>query len=103
MYTTFGKTVTGPRRLICYPYAGAGAGVYHGWMERFADLDVVAARLPGRDNLRQRSAITNFASLIEYLLADIWPLIGVIKTLSGHIDELMTTNHAPAERGMEFR
>jgi medium-chain acyl-[acyl-carrier-protein] hydrolase len=84
MYTTFGKTITGPRRLICYPYAGAGAGIYHGWAERFADLDVAAARLPGRDNLWQEPAITDFATLIEYLLADIWPLTGVPFTLFGH-------------------
>jgi surfactin synthase thioesterase subunit len=36
------------RRLICFPYAGAGASVYREWVSD-ADFDVLPVRLPGRE------------------------------------------------------
>jgi surfactin synthase thioesterase subunit len=41
------------RRLVCLPYAGAGATVFHGW-KLAPDLEVRAVQLPGRqDRLRE--------------------------------------------------
>jgi len=84
MYTTFGQPLTGSKRLICYPYAGAGSGIYRRWPGRFADLDVIVARLPGRDNLFGQPAITGFGPLVQYLLSDIRPHTDVPFALFGH-------------------
>jgi medium-chain acyl-[acyl-carrier-protein] hydrolase len=84
VYTTFGQPLTGRPRLICYPYAGAGAGIYHDWAGRLPGVDLVAARLPGRDSLFREPAITDFSSLIGYLLDGIWVFTGVPFILFGH-------------------
>ncbi|MFD8525152.1 thioesterase II family protein [Streptomyces capillispiralis] len=37
-------------RLVCVPYAGGGAAVYHGWAERLPGaVEPWAVRMPGRD------------------------------------------------------
>jgi surfactin synthase thioesterase subunit len=39
-----------PLRMMCVPYAGAGAGVYRGWQRASsALLDVIPVQLPGRE------------------------------------------------------
>ncbi|MER5833459.1 alpha/beta fold hydrolase [Streptomyces sp. NPDC002130] len=43
-------------RLVCVPYAGAGAGVFRRWAARLPDdVELVAVRLPGRESrVRER-------------------------------------------------
>lgn len=43
-------------RLVCVPYAGAGAGVFKSWAARLPDdVELVAVRLPGRESrIRER-------------------------------------------------
>ncbi|WP_078955818.1 thioesterase II family protein [Streptomyces sp. NRRL B-1140] len=43
-------------RLVCVPYAGAGAGVFTPWAARLPhDVELVAVRLPGRESrIRER-------------------------------------------------
>jgi surfactin synthase thioesterase subunit len=84
MHPTFDSLPTGPRRLICYPYAGAGASAYSGWRRKVPELDFIIARLPGRDGLFRTPAITDFWSLIQYLLDEIWPLSYAPFALFGH-------------------
>lgn len=84
MYTTFGHSLSESRRLICYPHAGAGAAVYRDWLGEFTDLDLVAARIPGREALISEPPLTDFASLIRYLLTDLLPLTDVPFVLFGH-------------------
>lgn len=84
MYTTFGQPLTGCMRLICFPYAGAGAGAYRRWLGRFPGLDLAVARLPGRDNLFGQPAITGFAPLVQYLLDDIGTYTDLPFVLFGH-------------------
>jgi medium-chain acyl-[acyl-carrier-protein] hydrolase len=39
------------RRLVCFPFAGGGAGVYKRWAEHLAgDVELLAVQLPGREN-----------------------------------------------------
>lgn len=41
-----------PTKLICVPFAGAGASFYHGWSKQgFNDLDIAPVQLPGRERL----------------------------------------------------
>ena len=84
MYTTFGQSLSESRRLICHPHAGAGAAAYRGWLGEFTDLDLVAARIPGREALIGEPPLTDFASLIRYLLDDLLPLTDVPFVLFGH-------------------
>jgi surfactin synthase thioesterase subunit len=58
--------------------------VYRDWLGEFTDLDLVAARIPGREALISEPPLTDFASLIRYLLADLLPLTDVPFVLFGH-------------------
>lgn len=50
-------------RLLCFPYAGVGASVYHRWPQRLGPLEVCPVQLPGRENrMRERP----FATFEEY-------------------------------------
>ncbi|MER6544350.1 alpha/beta fold hydrolase [Streptomyces sp. NPDC001250] len=71
-------------RLVCAPYAGAGAGVFRSWAERLpADTELVAVRLPGRENrLRERvppnwpSLARDFAAALEEHIPSPYLLFG---------------------------
>ena len=39
------------KKLICSPFAGAGASFYKSWQKYFSELDVIAIQLPGREQL----------------------------------------------------
>jgi len=46
-------------RLFCFPHAGSGASVYHGWTAALSDLvDVRAVHLPGRESRLREPAFT---------------------------------------------
>ncbi|MEV3985318.1 alpha/beta fold hydrolase [Nonomuraea sp. NPDC049758] len=83
-YTTFGRPLTRPHRLICFPYAGGAASDYRDWAGRLPGVDVVAACLPGRAGRYQERATTAFAPLLEELAAGIEPYLGARVTLFGH-------------------
>lgn len=37
-------------RLFCFPYAGGGTGIFHGWSDRLPwEIEIHVARLPGRE------------------------------------------------------
>ncbi|MEP2783306.1 MAG: thioesterase domain-containing protein [Pseudoruegeria sp.] len=41
-----------PTKLICVPFAGAGASFYHGWAQTgFTDMSLAPVQLPGRERL----------------------------------------------------
>jgi medium-chain acyl-[acyl-carrier-protein] hydrolase len=63
------KTPSSARlRLVCFPYAGGGATVFHGWQEYFpADIEVCAVRLPGRESRLGEPPFTDIASLTSCL------------------------------------
>lgn len=43
------KNQQGAIRLVCFPYAGAGGGVFKGWESQLPDwVDLMVAELPGR-------------------------------------------------------
>ncbi|MFJ9949622.1 thioesterase II family protein [Kitasatospora sp. NPDC091207] len=71
-------------RLVCAPYAGAGAAVYRSWAELLpADTELVTVRLPGRENrLRERAAqdwsslARDFAAALEEQVASPYMLFG---------------------------
>lgn len=57
--------------LICFPWAGAGAGPFRTWVEHLPpDLEVWAARLPGRETRIREPPINDLPKLIEMLVRD---------------------------------
>jgi surfactin synthase thioesterase subunit len=72
-------------RLLCFPYAGAGASAFRGWAERFtAGVEVFAAQLPGREDRWSERAISSLPELTERLAAEIHPVLSTPFAFFGH-------------------
>jgi medium-chain acyl-[acyl-carrier-protein] hydrolase len=55
--------------LFCFPYAGAGATVFHGWRDRLpANVELCAIRLPGREARMREAPYTEMTALVATLL-----------------------------------
>ncbi len=55
-------------RLLCLPYAGGGATIFHTWSDRLpADIEVRAAQLPGRQDRLAEPGLTSVSSILEQL------------------------------------
>jgi surfactin synthase thioesterase subunit len=51
-------------RLVCFPHAGAGAAAFKMWIEPAADdVEVLAVRLPGRENLFDQAPLSNMREI----------------------------------------
>ena len=60
-------------RLLCFPHAGAGAATFNAWRAFLPpEIEVVAARLPGRESRIKEPAFTEFSTLVATLV----PLVG---------------------------
>jgi medium-chain acyl-[acyl-carrier-protein] hydrolase len=56
-------------RLICFPYAGRGAGVYARWgRELGPDVEVCAIQLPGRENRWRETPHRNAAAAVAEIV-----------------------------------
>lgn len=55
-------------RLFCFPYAGGGPSVFRDWGNSLPeDIELVAVRLPGRDNRIREQAFTEWPPLLDAL------------------------------------
>ncbi|WP_213781810.1 alpha/beta fold hydrolase [Caballeronia sp. dw_276] len=75
------------RKLICFPFAGAGASLFRPWAEALADtLVVTAVQLPGRENRFAEESYTQVEQAIDDLDADLDALLDGATdiTLFGH-------------------
>jgi surfactin synthase thioesterase subunit len=55
-------------RLVCLPYAGAGASLFHRWIAALAPgIDVRPVQLPGRENRVHEPALTSVDALVAEL------------------------------------
>lgn len=53
-----------PRRLICFPPAGAGASLYYPWIDRApGSIEVCSVALPGREDRMRESPASSVESL----------------------------------------
>src|SRR5512139_3085085 len=53
-------------RLVCFPYAGAGTAVYHGWADVLPPgVEVLLVRLPGREVRIKEPPFTSLAALVQ--------------------------------------
>ncbi|SNY24497.1 thioesterase II family protein [Paractinoplanes atraurantiacus] len=73
-------------RLICFPYAGAGASVYADWPRGLPpEIEVLAVQLPGRQDRRHEPAFTRMRPLIETLAQVLRPYVASVPfALFGH-------------------
>jgi surfactin synthase thioesterase subunit len=59
-------------RLLCFPYAGAGANVYRGWDRDLGDdIELAAVQLPGREWRRNEPPFTRLDELVDHLLPEV--------------------------------
>lgn len=78
-------TVPAPLRLWCLPFAGGGAASWHPWAPRLAGTaEIVAVRLPGRENRLHEKPYHDAARLVEAIAAVIAPYAHEPYVLCGH-------------------
>jgi Predicted thioesterase involved in non-ribosomal peptide biosynthesis len=72
-------------RLFCFHHAGGGASAYTGWHTSLPiDIDLVALQLPGRENRIGEQPFTDFDSLTDKLIEEIYPLLDRPFVFFGH-------------------
>jgi len=64
------RPVARPRRtLLCFPYAGAGAALFRDWhLGAGPEDEILAVRLPGRENRIAEPALTEVAAAVPFVL-----------------------------------
>ena len=72
-------------RLFCFPYAGGGASVFHGWGPSLpAGVAVYPVQPPGRENRLREPAYTAVGPLVEAAATALRPLLRPPFALFGH-------------------
>lgn len=72
-------------RLLCLPFAGAGASVYRSWFAAFSPgVNVGAVQLPGREDRLADAPCTRLPHLVASLAAVLQPVCDVPYVLFGH-------------------
>lgn len=73
------------RSLVCFPYAGAGAAVFRDWASEVGPgTDLLAVRLPGRENRIGEPPLHRVEDSVPALLAALEPLGNRPLILFGH-------------------
>lgn len=76
---------TARTRLVCVPHAGAGAGVFRPWAGLLPDdVELVAVRLPGRENRLRESPARDWPSLARDFAAALEDQVAPPYLLFGH-------------------
>lgn len=72
-------------RLLCFPYAGGSASIFHRWSDGLpAAVDVCPVQLPGRGSRMLEPSITNMPSLIEAVAEAVLPHLDRPFAFLGH-------------------
>lgn len=72
-------------RLLCFPYAGAGASIFRGWHEELPPaVEVTPVQLPGRESRWAEAPFESIPLLAETLCEALGPLWGEPYALFGH-------------------
>jgi len=72
-------------RLFCFPYAGGGASVYRKWPSSLpADVQLLAAQLPGREARFVEPPLRDIQSVLGHLVAAIEPILDRPFVFFGH-------------------
>ncbi|MFE6774930.1 thioesterase II family protein [Streptomyces sp. NPDC057702] len=72
-------------RLFLFHHAGGSHLLYRGWAEEFpADWEICLVNAPGRGSLHDVGPLPSSAELVDYLVADLAPLLDGPFALFGH-------------------
>jgi surfactin synthase thioesterase subunit len=61
--------------LVCFPYAGAGAGFFRPWRDHDAPVDILAVQLPGREKRFVEDPYRDVHEAVEGLIGDVLDLL----------------------------
>lgn len=65
-----------PVRLVCFPYAGAGTSCFRHLAHRLrGSVDLIRVRLPGREELLDRSPPERMEAVLDALVPELEPLV----------------------------
>lgn len=80
------RALAAPRaRLLCLPYAGGGAVLFHHWATELPpDIEVRAAQLPGRQERLQEPALHSLPAVVQNLAAALRALPPAPLVIYGH-------------------
>jgi medium-chain acyl-[acyl-carrier-protein] hydrolase len=80
------RPVAQPRkRLICFPYAGGSAAIYHQWPNSLpADIELVAIQYPGRATRMREAPCSDLAVLLDDIEGGIHPWLDRPYAFFGH-------------------
>jgi surfactin synthase thioesterase subunit len=83
MNMTPGRTVS--RRLIIFPFAGAGPNAFRSWIDRLPhDIEILAVQLPGRGSRIREAPIKRLDILVDELIHVLVPYLNVPYAFFGH-------------------
>jgi medium-chain acyl-[acyl-carrier-protein] hydrolase len=72
-------------RLVCFPYAGAGAAIFRAWPgEVLGPVHVLAAQLPGREDRLSEPPFRRIAPLIDRIWSAALPYLDMPLAVFGH-------------------
>lgn len=72
-------------RLICFPYAGGGAAVFHSWAGPLGpNIEVWAVRAPGRESRFHEALLSTFDELLAETVAGLHSALDAPFALFGH-------------------
>jgi amino acid adenylation domain-containing protein len=72
-------------RLLCFPYAGGAASLFHGWQARLpAEVDLCAVQLPGRQTRLAEPPFVELQPLVDAVGTALQPLADLPWVLFGH-------------------
>lgn len=72
-------------RLVCFPFAGAGASVYRDWPELLpSEVEVLAIQPPGREDRVTERPFTQLEALVRALAQVLRPYLGLPTGFFGH-------------------
>ncbi len=63
-----------PVRLVCFPYAGGGPGLFRHWADALP-AEVCAIRAPGRESRSDEAPHTSMSELLDALLPELLPYL----------------------------
>lgn len=72
-------------RLFCFPYAGGGATIYHGWPAKLpAHLEICSVQPPGRQGRWREKPFTRVAALAQAIHEELVPHLDKPFAFFGH-------------------
>lgn len=90
-------------RLVCLPYAGAGASIFTGWPRLLPDhVELLAIQLPGREDRANELHVGDLDRLVRTVSQALRPYLGAPVALFGHCGGALLAFELAAELRRRF-